>query len=820
MNLRHAIRALRSNPGFAAVAILSLALGIGANTVIFSLIDSVILKTLPVSHPEQLLQVTIAVNPFFSNPVWELLRERQDVFSGIFAYSVRRFNLATGGEARYAQGNFVSGQFFDTLGLRAIIGRTLTVADDQRGCAGTAVLSYGFWHREYGGRSNVTGKSISLDDHPFEIVGVLGPGFTGVDVGIDSDLYIPLCADKIIRVEGSLLDERRAVWLRVIGRPKPGISASQAQARLRTLASPIFEATLPPDLSSGDRDSYRKRTFDMQMAANGLSFLRQDYQQSLMVLMAIVGVVLLIACANVANLLLARNAARQREIAIRMALGSGRWRLIRQLLTESMLLSLTGAALGILFAHWGTRLLVAFISSGQHTGGEHTVFLDLSIDYRVLAFTAGVAILTGLLFGLAPAWNGTRVDPQSAMKANARGTIEGSKFGLGKALVVVQVALSLVLVVGAGLMLTTFFRLETLDPGFERDHVLLVGVVLPNGQYSPARRSAIFGEMLEHLRALPSVRSASASGETPINGSIDAWYLQFDGYTSKGKEDTLVYDNSVSDRFFETLGTDLLAGRDFNSHDALESPRVAIVNQSTAKKFFAGQNPIGKHFRPEEADKLGGPVQIIGVVKDAKYVALREDNHPIAYLPASQNANPDQSITFELRAAAASPSSLISAVKSSIADVNRDASLNFTTLALQVDESLSRERLLATLSGFFGGLALLLAMIGLYGVMSYIVTRRRTEIGIRMALGAEPARVLRMVMGEVGLLIGAGLALGLAVSLATTKLVASFLYGLTPRDPVTLSIAVGLLAVAASLAGYLQAHRASRLEPLTALREE
>jgi predicted permease len=814
-DVRYAIRALRSTPGFAAVAIFSMALGIGANTAIFSLIDSVILKTLPVSHPEQLLQVTMADNEFFTNPIWEQLRNRQDVFSGIFAYGLHRFDLSDRGEARYAMGNFVSGQFFDTLGLRPILGRTLTVADDQRGCSGTAVLSYGFWRREFGGRNNVVGKSIALDDHPFQILGVLAPGFTGVDVGGNSDLYVPLCTEKIIRGENTILDERGARWLRVIGRPKPGISASQAQARLRTLASPIFEATTPPNWKREEQESYRKRKFDTQMAANGLSLIRGDYRQPLMVLMAIVGLVLLIACANVANLLLARGAARQREIAIRMALGSGRWRLVRQLLTESLLLSLTGAALGILFAHWGARLLVAFISSGQNA-----VFLDLSIDTRVLAFTAGVAILTGLLFGLAPAWRGTRVDPQSAMKANARGTIQGAKFGLGKALVVLQVALSLVLVAGAGLMLATLFRLETLDPGFEREHVLLVGVDLRNGQYSPARAGAIFAEMLDHLRALPGVRSVSASAETPINGSISADYLQIDGYTSKGKDDTLVYFNEVSDRFFETLGTDLLAGRDFNAHDTPESPKVAIVNQTLANKFFAGQNPIGKRYRPEQGNKLGDPVEIIGLVKDAKYTALRDDVPPTAYIAASQEAKPDESIMFELRVAAGAPLSLISAVKSSIADVNRDASLNFTTLALQVDESLSRERLLATLSGFFGGLALLLAMIGLYGVMSYNVTRRRNEIGIRMALGAEPARVLRMVMGEVGLLIGAGLALGLALALAGTRLVASFLYGLTPRDPLTLSLAVVLLAVVASLAGYLQARRASRLEPLVALREE
>jgi putative ABC transport system permease protein len=527
-DVRYAIRGLRSSPGFAAVAILSLALGIGANTAIFSLIDSLLLKALPVSHPEQLLQVTMGEDAYFTNLIWEQLRDRQDVFSGIFAYGMAggRFNLAAGGEARYAHGNVVSGQFFDTLGLKAMIGRTFTMADDRRGCRGTAVLSYGFWRREYGGHADVVGKTISLDNHPFEILGVIGPGFTGVDVGSDRDLYVPVCAEKIIRGETWELGP-----FRVIGRPKPGISAGQAEARLKTLAPQIFEGTVPAKLKPEARESYRKRTFDTQMAANGLSFIRKEYRQALIVLMAIVGMVLLIACANVANLLLARSAARQREIAIRMALGSGRGRLMRQLLTESLVLSLTGAALGILFAQWGARLLVGLLSTGWNK-----VFLNLSIDSHVLAFTAGVAILTGLLFGLAPAWRATRVDPQSAMKANARGVIEGAKFGLGRALVVVQVALSLVLVVGAGLMLATFFRLETLDPGFEREHVLLVDVDLRNGHYPPARRSAVFGEMLGHLRALPGVRSASASAATPIDNSIEVHDLQVEGYTSKGKE--------------------------------------------------------------------------------------------------------------------------------------------------------------------------------------------------------------------------------------------------------------------------------------------
>jgi putative ABC transport system permease protein len=814
-DVRYALRALRSSPGFAAVTILSLALGIGANTAIFSLIDSVILKTLPVSHPEQLLQVTMAKNGSFTNPIWEQLRDRQDVFSGMFAYGGGRFNLAAGGEARYVEGNFASGQFFETLGLHAIIGRTFTMADDQRGCPATAVISYGFWQREYGGRADAVGKTVSLDNHPFEILGVIPPGFTGFDVGSDKDVYVPVCTEKIIRGETTMLDQRSAWWLRVIGRPKPVITANQAEARLKTLASQVFEATVPPRYKAEDQQRYRKNTFDIQSAANGLSNVRRQYQQALMVLMAIVGVVLLIAWANVANLLLARSAARQREIAIRMALGSGRARLMRQLLTESMVLSLSGAALGILFAQWGTRLLVSFLSSGGNK-----VFLDLSLDVRVLAFTAGVAVLTGLLFGLAPAWRGTRVEPQSAMKANGRGVIEGSKFGLGKTLVVVQVALSLVLVVGAGWMLTTFFRLERLDPGFEREHILLVSVDLRNGHYPQERRRAVFEEMLRHLRTLPGVRSASASRMTPISGGFWNQDLQIEGYASKGKDDTLVYFNQVSDRFFETLGTGRLAGRDFNSHDTPESPKVAVVNQTMANKFFSGQNPIGKRYRAEEGNKLSDVVEIIGVVKDAKYGTLREEILPTAYLATNQNGKPDQSMTFEVRVAAGAPTALISGVKSSIAEVNRDVSVQFKILALQVDESLARERLLATLSGFFGGLALILAMIGLYGVMSYNVARRRNEIGIRMALGAEQGQVLRMVLREVAVLVALGLVIGLGATIGTTRFVESFLYGLKGNEPWALASAAVVLALVAGLAGFLPARRASRLEPMNALRDE
>jgi putative ABC transport system permease protein len=589
-DVRLSLRGLSKSPGLSTTAVLTLTLAIGANTAIFSLIDSVMLKTLPVEHPEQLLQVNMGnkdvwglEGPFLSNPIWEQLRERHGVFSGIFAYAVGRFNLANRGEARYVQGNYVSGQFFETLGLRPIIGRTFAPAVDRRGCAGTAVLGYGFWQSEYGGRADIVGNTISLDNHRFEILGVIGPGFTGVDVGRESNVYIPLCADKIISGENSSLDDGRAGWLRVIGRPKRGIPANEVKARLRTITRAIFEETIPPNLRSEQRETYLKRTFNVQPGASGISGIRSKYQQALMVLMLIVGVVLLIACGNVANLFLARGAARQREFGVRVALGASRGRLMQQLLIESLMLSLSGAVLGILFAQWGTRLLVGLLFSNVYH--ENRVFLDLSIDFRVLTFTAGVAIITALVFGLAPAWRSTRVDPQLVMKANARGVTKGGTSEFGKLLVVVQVALSLVLVAGASLLLATFLKLETLNPGFEREHVLLVDVDL--GQRIPLARGAeVFSELLKQLRALTGVRSVSFSDTTPLAGSIHADYVQIEGYSSKRRDDILVFDSEVSDRYFETLGTALLAGRDFNVRDSLGSPKVANCEPNDGKEVF------------------------------------------------------------------------------------------------------------------------------------------------------------------------------------------------------------------------------------------
>jgi predicted permease len=815
-DIRYAARTLCSSPGFSTVAILSLALGIGANAAIFSLIDAVMLRDLPVSHPEELLHVTMAdMGGSFTNPQWEQLRDRQDVFSGVFAYGGARFNLSSGGESRYAAGNWVSGDYFSTLGVRTVLGRALTRSEDRRGCAGAAVLTYDFWQKEYAGSPSVLGKTISLDGHPFQVVGVTQAGFHGVDVGRPLDVMIPLCGEAIIRGQSSALDRRSNWWLQVLGRPRPGLGARQVTARLNTFAPEIMKATLPPKWRAEDQQSYLQRTFGTQAAANGLSYLRRQYWPALITLMVMVGVVLLIACANVANLLLARATVRQREVAIRLALGSGRGRLIRQLLTESMVLSIAGAALGALLAQWGSRLLVAFLS----TEGV-PVIVDLSMDGRVLAFTSAVAVATGILFGLAPAWRSTRVQPQIAMKANARGLVEGhTRFTLGKALVMTQVALSLVLLVGAGLLLGTFRKLATLNPGFEREHILLLGLDLRPGQYTHERLTSVYQEMLDHLRAVPGVRSASSSGITPIGNSSWNDEVLVEGFTAKSRDDATIYFNEVSQGYFDTLETPFLAGRDFNGHDSPGSTKVAIVNETMARKFFGTASPLGRRFRVQNGRTIDPPVEIIGVVKDAKYKSLREQIEPTAYLAISQNPEPDVSVNFEVRAAG-SAAGLIPGVKEAIGQVNGDIRLDFITLSTQVGQSLNRERLMATLSGFFGALALLLATIGLYGVMSYNMARRRNEIGIRMALGAGQATVLHMVLREVALLVGVGLAGGFAVSMATSRLMSTFLYGLQATDPATIALAAALLASVAALAGYWPARRASRVDPMAALREE
>jgi putative ABC transport system permease protein len=830
-DVRYALRSLRASPAFAGVAILSLGLAIGANTAIFSLIDAVMLRSLPVERPEELVRVTTPARSGglgeggdnFTNPLWEALRDRQDVFSGAFATADERFDLAGGGESRPVAGTWVSGGYFPTLGVRPAAGRLLAPADDHRGCPPVAVVGHGFWESAYGGSPDAVGKTLSLNGHPFEIVGVAAAGFSGVQVGRAAEVYVPLCALPIVQGGHDPLDERSRWFLNVFGRRRPGMTTEDAGRRLAALAPAVFGATVPEDWPTEAKARYRRTMLAAVPAANGYSGVRSQYQGALVALMAAVGLVLLIGCANVANLLLARASSRRHEVAVRLAIGAGRGRLVRQLLTESLLLSLLGAAVGLLLAGAATRMLARYLPMrGEAAMRGEAVWLDLSLDGRVLAFTLLVATGTAVLFGLVPAWRSARVDPRVAMKANDRSIAEGhSRFGVGKALVVGQIALSLVLVVGAGLLLGTFRRLATLDPGFEPAGVLLASVDMGSAGLPEEELPRVKREILERLRATPGVESASASVFTPLSGGGWNGMVEVEGYAPAGPRDAEVFFNGVSDGFFRTLGAALLAGRDFGEGDGAGSPPVAIVNESFMRKFFHGANPVGRRVTIKGLltgdDEL---LQVVGVVRDTKYRSMREEREPLVFRPLSQLGGPDRPwLELELRGHGTA-GSLVRTVTAAVGEVNGSFSIRYRTLEAQLDASLARERLLALLSGLFGGLALLLAVVGLYGTMAYSVARRRNEIGIRIALGAGRTRVMRLVLGEAGRLVGAGLLLGGAAALAATRWVAPFLFGLTPADPATWAVSALALAAASVAACALPAWRAARLDPNAVLRAE
>ena len=819
MDVRYGLRSLAKSPAFSAVAIISLALGIGANTAIFSLINALMLKTLPVSHPEQLVQLTVGpeadAEDMFTNPLWEAIRDRQDVFNGVFAYNDRVFDSAEGGEQRPIVGNYVSAEFFSTLGVRPAVGRLLSRTDDYRGCPGAAVLGYGMWQSRYGGDPDIVGRTISLDGRRFPIVGVTESSFFGLDVGAKVQAYIPLCAEALMNGAGSILDDRSNWWLRIIGRSADGRSEERVQARLATLAASVHQSTIPMDWQPEDQATYAARKLWSRPSANGLSYLRGEYSSALIALMVIVGLVLVIACANVANLLLARAAASQREVAVRLAIGAGHGRVARQLLTESLLLSSIGAALGILFAQWGCRVLVSFLS-----GTSTLVWLDLAIDRHVLGFTIAVALVTGVLFGLAPAWRSVRVQPQSVLKANSRAVVEGhSRFSIGKGLVVAQIALSLMLVTGAALLVASFRTLSTMDIGYARN-TLLATMDRGAADIPEDRLRVEYQAALARVRALPGVASASISAITPVGSSSWTREIVIAGFTPATFEESLSSMNEVSDGYFATFGIPFVAGRDFGIGDVPGSPRVAIVTEAFGRHFFGTTDVVGRQFTTSNRNDVARPLRIIGVVKDTKYKDIKANPAPIAYYSRNQNAAPSAQYNFAIRAVAGDPVALIPALKELSATIDPAASLRFTTIGRQVSDALTRERLLATLSGFFGGLALLLAMIGLYGVVSYNVGRRRSEIGIRMALGSGRASVMQMVLREVGGLVIAGLLIGGIGVLAGGKLIASFLFGLQPTDIRMLALSALTLSAVAIGAGALPAWRAGRVDPMRALREE
>ena len=814
-DLRYAARSLRRSPGFAIVAIISLGLGIGANTAIFSLYNALVLRTLPVQNPEELVQVTFGNGrTYFTNPLWEELRDQQDVLSGVFAFSGTGFNLAEGGEVRSASGLWVSGGFFPILGVRPVLGRLLVNGDDYRGCPAIAVVSFGFWQGEFGGAADAVGRRLMLNGIPVEVVGVVEPAFSGVDVGAQTEVYAPLCAYPIVYPGNETLDTRDTWFLRVLGRPARGITTEQAGARLATLSPGILGATVPQHWSAEGQATYLGYAFAVRAAPNGVSRLREQYRAALLVLLAVVGIVLLIACGNVANLLLARARRRQHEVAIRRAIGSGRWRLVRLLVTESLLLALLSAVVAVVFARWASAFLVGMLARGGN------LWLDLSLDLRVLGFTIAVATCTGVLFGLAPAWRASGVAPQAALRSARRAVGDrGERFALGKLLVIGQLAMSLFLVVGAALLIGTLTRLLTLDTGFNREGVLLVTIDKRNTGYSPEESRAVNAGLLERLRTLPGVRSASTSMITPIGGSAWNMHVEVDGYTPADPQDALVWLNSVSDGFFATLQTPVLAGRDFDSRDAAGSVPVAVISETMARRFFAEAQPLGRQFRIVAITGEADTYEVIGVVADTKYESIDEETHPIAYFPLTQQPGWGSVLRLQLRTDGP-PTALIPQVVSLIEEVHPRISIRFSTLADDVAASLARPRILAVLSGFFGAVALLLAMIGLYGTLSYQVASRRTEIGVRLALGAARTGVLGMVLGDVGRLVLAGIAIGVILAVATTRVLSAFLFGVTATDPRMLVLSAAVLGVVAVAAGALPAWRAARLDPMETLREE
>jgi predicted permease len=821
-DLRYAARMLRHNPGFASVAILSLALGIGANTAIFSLIDTVLLRMLPVQNPEQLVFVDNVgarggggAPPY---PCFEQFRDRDRYFSGLAAFSPYNMRVSIDGRPEEVTAQQASGNYFAVLGLDAWAGRTFSPADDSIVGKGgpdgpVAVISYRYWKRRFAGSRDVLGKVVQVQDRAVTIVGVTPPEFFGLRPGMPIDLTVPM-----MLAPAEMLRDKGDWWLNVVGRLKPGVPAVQARAELDS----IFQAFMDdrsgsPGKVSGT-DEFRHDYFNhvqLTPAAHGLENLRRQFSKPLLVLMALVGLVLLIACANVANLLLARTTARNREFAVRLALGAGRARLIRQVLTESLLLVGIGCLLGLLFASWACRLLVAFFAAGRHG-----ITVDLHFDARVLVFTAGASLLTGLLFGLAPAFRVTKTTLAPALKEQGRGQVGlRSRLPLAKLLVVAQVALSLVLLIGAGLFVHSLWNLRNLDAGFHPEGILTLKVKPDEKVYSEERRMALWPEILDRANRIPGVRSASLSVLSPMSGMERGVLIEVPGFVSHGVRDQVISLNHITPGYFETMGIPVVLGRAFAAADGGTAPRVAVLNETAARFYFGARNPVGVSIRfPFGKEKP--PYQIVGVVKDSRHNSLREEVPRLIYLPVFQAIDELRSLTLAVRTAG-DPAALAPTLSQEARTGGPDILIaDVATLTSQVDQSLLEERLVSTLASFFGMLALLLASIGLYGTMSYSVARRTNEIGIRMALGASGTGVVRLVVRDAVLMIAAGMAIGVPAAVAGGRYVRSQLFGLSPADPLTLALACLALAAVALLAGYLPARRASRVDPMTALRYE
>jgi len=835
-DIRYALRMIWKTPGISAIAILSLALGIGANTAIFSLVDTVLLKRLPVKSPQELFLLATGQNTSWNYPDYVAFRDHNQSFSGLAAYSsgvgALGMQLNSTDTTELAYTLTVSGDYFGVLGVTPALGRLFTEEEDrQPGASPYVVLSYEYWLMRFAGAQDVIGRNLRLNGHPFTIIGVTRRGFHGTNVTTAPQLFVPLMMfSEISGTPFTRWNNRHFWFMQSIGRIKAGASVSQAETEF----SGVLRNQEAEERRAAPNSRVNKASpVTLKPAATGYSNVRNRLEKPLMVLMAVVGLVLLIACANVANLMLARGAARQHEMAIRLAVGATRAKLTGQLLIESTLIALIGGSVGLLFAYFGTDVLLKFV---PRSGGSQVV-VNVSPDLRLLGFTVAVSLLTGIVFGIAPALRCTRPDLIPVLKDEVPGSTGTSRLTLRNALVIVQVALSLLLLIGAGLFVRSLSNLKNLEIGFRRDQTVIVFVDPDRNGYKGQRLRDFFERLRSRIAAVPGVRSISLAAITPLSGM--RWNDDFtvEGYRWQPGDQKYVDMNAVGPRYFETVGLPLLLGRDFRDDDnpafspdppttimaelhqpELPGPRVAIITESMARRFFPGRNPIGSHVCFAEEYEADHAYEIIGVVKDAHYFGLRKEIEPMVYLPLWRQNTFSKAICIRTTRDMAG---LVADVRRLVTDLDPAVPvMNARTMEQQIDEDILEDRLIATLSSFFGVMALLLAAVGLYGVISYAVTRRTREIGIRMALGAPRSAVLRLVIRDAGLLITAGAIIGIPSALALTRLVKSFLYGISAQDPVTIIAGTTVLAAAALLACFVPARRATKVDPMAALRCE
>src|SRR6266851_2435479 len=824
-DVRFALRTLRKSWGFTVTAVLTLALGIGANAAIFQLLDAVRLRSLPVASPATLAAVRIKsgtrgfgitsgdYDTTLSYPMWEQIRLHQQSFSGVFAWAQSGWvSLGEGAQERRAQILWVSGEMFSVLGVPPLRGRTFTEKDDQPNCRlPGAVISYALWQSEFGGQDSAIGSRLIIEGYSTEVIGVAPSGFFGLEVGRGFEVAVPFCSLTTYAPAALTTTRSDFFWLHVVGRLKQGLTLEQASSQLSAMSPGFIEVTLPTGYSSTSLNIYKNFRLAAYPGGNGISWLRQTYDTSLWLLLGTTGLVLLIACANLANLMLVRASTRAREMAVRLALGASRWRLIRQLLSEGFVLAGAGTVLGIALAEIFSRSLVHFLSTGNNP-----VQLGISLEWRVLLFTGALMILTCAFVALVPALRSSRVEPGLALKSGSRGTTAGrERFSFQRLLVVSQIAVSVVLLVGALLFARSFWNLATLDPGFREKGILVTYVDLKRLALPPGRYAPFIRDLLAAVKTVPQVESSATSTHIPLNPS-STWSL---GVRVNGAEGGSKF-AWVSPEYFETMQIPLLTGRWFNDRDTQTSPHVAVVNEAFTRRYLAGISAIGKTIRTSaESGYPETEYEIVGVVKDTKYTDLREPTPPMVFAPADQF--PDvRPWAVLLTRFSSSPSVAITAVREKISQISPAIRTEFHVFQTDIENGLNRERLMAVLSGFFGALAALLAMIGLYGVISYIVATRKNEIGIRMALGASPGSVVLMIVRQTLALLGVGVGAGLVLAIAAAKGANSLLYGLEANDPLTLFSAAGFLAAVALVASYIPAYRASRADPMNALRYE